>query len=40
MTADSLQKQGQAPGGRLFQKGRSGNPNHGDTILNCISVTS
>ena len=26
MTADSLQKQGQAPGGRLFQKGRSGNP--------------
>ena len=26
MTADSLQKQDEAPGGRLFQKGRSGNP--------------
>jgi hypothetical protein len=26
MTADSLQKQGQTPGGRLFRKGRSGNP--------------
>src|SRR5437867_3201999 len=26
MTADSLQKQSKAPAGRLFQKGRSGNP--------------
>ena len=26
MTADSLQKQDEAPGDRLFQKGRSGNP--------------
>jgi len=26
MTADSLQKQGHAPAGRLFQKGQSGNP--------------
>ena len=26
MTADSLQKQSKAPVGRLFQKGRSGNP--------------
>ena len=26
MTADSLQKQSQAPAGRLFQKGQSGNP--------------
>ncbi len=26
MTADSLQKQGKASGGRPFQKGRSGNP--------------
>ena len=26
MTADSLQKQGEAPEGRLFRKGRSGNP--------------
>ena len=26
MTADSLQKQSKVPAGRLFQKGRSGNP--------------
>src|SRR6266404_9560943 len=26
MTANSLQKQSQAPAGRLFQKGKSGNP--------------
>ena len=38
MTADSLQKQGQAPAGRLFQKGQPGNP--GGRRLGCRNRTT